>query len=215
VGRRSGGGIVTRPRVLLDCDGVLSDFIGSVLALTNELLGTSYRPEDVTEFDFMRALGLPPDTAAAVKRRIGTAPGFAAALAVYPGAVDGVAKLGKHAEIYVVTSPWNSNPTWCHDREAWLERNFGVPHNRVIHTSAKRLIAGDVLVDDKTATCDAWRAAWPRGIAVRWETLHNHRDAWTGPSMASWVELLEVVRSLGASRSLAEHNLVAAGRAER
>lgn len=194
-----------RPRALVDCDGILSDFIGGALATLNELYDTSFQREHVTEFDFTKALGMSAPAAAAAKRAIGSAVGFARHLDVYPGAIDGMRRLHDIAEVYVVTSPWNSNPTWCHDREAWLDRHFGIPHARVIHTSAKHLIAGDVLVDDKTSTCEAWRAAWPSGTAVQFGTPHNRRDAWDGARAANWDELIEIVCWHGR----------AAGRAER
>lgn len=185
-----------RPRALVDCDGILSDFIGGALATINELYTTSFTREQVTEFDFTKALGMSPAAAAACKRAIGRADGFARHLMVYPGAADGMRRLAELGEIYIVTSPWNSNPTWCHDREAWLDEHFGIPHARVIHTSAKHLIAGDVLVDDKTSTCAAWRAAWPGGIAVQWQTPHNRRDPWDGASTADWDELIRIVRTV-------------------
>ena len=187
-----------RPRVLLDCDGVLSEFMASALRLINQLLGTRHRLDDVTEFDFSRALGFDRETAARVKREIGRFERFAEILDVCPGSIDGVRRLQEIADVYIVTSPWNSNPTWCHDREAWLERHFGIPHARVIHASAKQLIAGDVLVDDKTSTCEAWADAWPRGLAVQWITPHNRRDAWSGISTNNWDSLLGMVQHAAA-----------------
>ncbi len=180
-------------RVLLDCDGVLSDFIGGALAIVNQMFGTRFIASDVTEFDFTAALGMSPANAAAVKRAIGSAPNFAANLHPLPGAVAGFARLEAIADVYIVTSPWNSNPTWCHDRESWLLKHFGVHHGRVIHASPKHLVCGDVLVDDKTSTLDAWRAAWPGRVAVQWSTPHNRRDLWDGPSTSSWDFLIDEI----------------------
>lgn len=185
-----------RPRILLDCDGVLSDFIGGALATLNELYDTSFRREQVTEFDFTKALGMSAPAAAAAKRAIGSAAGFARHLDVYPGAIDGVRQLREIADVYIVTSPWNSNPTWCHDREWWLAMHFGIPHALVIHTSAKHLVSGDILVDDKTSTCAAWRAAWPGGVAVQWQTPHNRRDDWEGASTSDWADIVDLARSI-------------------
>jgi 5'(3')-deoxyribonucleotidase len=115
---------------------------------------------------------------------------------VYPGAVFGVREIEKVADVYIVTSPWNSNPTWTHDREHWLEANFGIPHSRVIHTSAKYLVRGDFFIDDKASALDAWmeRGGWGRkGVAVHWETPHNRREGWLGPSTNQWAELAEMV----------------------
>lgn len=182
-----------KPRVLLDCDGILSAFIPGALRIVNAMLGTSHVSADVTEFDFCAALGLAPDIAASVKRAIGATHGFCAALEVLPGAIDGVRLLREVADVYVVTSPWNSNPTWMSEREAWLARHFGIAHAKVIHTSAKYVCAGDFLVDDKTSTLVSWRKAHPTGIAVRWATDHNWRDDWNGESTCSWRELIALV----------------------
>lgn len=185
-----------KPRVLVDCDGVLADFIGGALATINERCGTSYTREQVTEFNFTRSLGMTPQQAAATKRIIGNAERFALNLDVYPGAVDGVRRLREIASVHIVTSPWNSNPTWTHDREAWLLRHFGIQHGEVTHTSAKDGVFGHVLIDDKTSTCEEWRAAWPNGVAVLWSTPHNRRDLWDGPSTSDWDHLIEIVRTV-------------------
>lgn len=185
-----------KPRALVDVDGVLADFIGGMIAMLNERCNTSYTREQVTEFDFTAALGMSREQAAATKRMIGNADRFARHLDVYPGAIDGMRRLREIADVHIVTSPWNSNPTWTHDREAWLSQHFGIHHSDVTHTSAKHLMRGDVLVDDKTATCDAWRAAWPQGVAVQWATPHNRRDLWDGPSTSDWDHLIEIVRTV-------------------
>lgn len=182
-----------RPTVLLDCDGVLSDFIGAVLPIVYVETGRYYEPHHVDRFDFCAALGLSDDEKRFVMREISSREGFCHNLDVLPGAVEGVARLGEIAEVYVVTSPWNSNRTWVHEREAWLAENFRIPHRRVIHTSAKHLVRGDVLVDDKTPTCAEWQAAHPKGIAVQWKTPHNRKDEWSGWATDGWDALREIV----------------------
>lgn len=182
-----------KPRVLLDCDGVLADFIGGALRIVNSMFGTNHVSADVTEFDFAGSLGLEPVDAANVKRAIGNLQGFAASLAVLPGAIDGVRRLRDVADVYVVTAQWIGNLTWTHERERWLDRHFGIQSIRVIHTSAKYVCSGDVLVDDKTSTCEEWRAAHPDGIAVQWSTPHNRLDLWDGPSTSDWGFLINEI----------------------
>lgn len=189
-----------RPRVLLDVDGVIADFANGFLKLVNAQFGTSYTPADITDFDIGKALGWSAERTEHAYSLITECDMFAARLAVYPSAQDGVARLLDVAEVYAVTSPWWSHPTWVRDRNNWLYANFGIGAGRVVHTAAKHLIAGDVLVDDKTSTCEEWRAAWPvgtaglSGIAVQWQTPHNRLDAWDGPSTASWDELIDLVQ---------------------
>lgn len=187
---------MSKPIVLLDCDGVLADFIGGVLPIINELLGTSHTPEDVTEFSFADALRLTPEQAAKVKRAIGTEPRLADRLLVYPGARDGVRRLREIADVHIVTSSWDSNETWEFDRKKWLRRNFDIGHHDITFTAEKHRVTGDVLVDDKTNTCDAWRTAWPTGVAVQWSTPHNRRDPWDGPCTNDWGHLIEIVKAV-------------------
>lgn len=185
-----------KKRVLLDCDGVLAAFVDGWLRLINDALDATYKTSDVTGWDVCASLGLPPEKHGAMKRLLAGCPEFAAHLEVLPGAVDGVRRLREIAEVYVVTSPWNSHPTWTHDREAWLRRRFDIPHSHVVHTSAKHLCVGDVLVDDKLEAVDRWRSAHPSGVAVLWSTPHNRRDLWDGPCTSDWSFLVELVRSL-------------------
>ncbi len=180
--------------MLLDCDGVLADFVGAYLKLLGSTQDRWHTPAEVTRFDIGASLGLTPEQASAIKRAIGTAEGFARKLEPCPGAMAGVLALRQVADVYVVTSPWNSNPTWTHDREWWLKKHFDIPHSHVIHGSAKHLVHGDVFVDDKTDVVQAWQAAHPNGIGVRWTTPHNRLDEYRGASTCSWEDVLGRVR---------------------
>jgi 5'(3')-deoxyribonucleotidase len=175
-----------KSRVLLDCDGVLSDFVGGFLSVVNRICSSAFTPEHITEFDICKSLGVTPEQAAEAFRAVSETRGFALGLQPLPGAIEGVRQLREIADVYIVTSPWNSNPTWTHEREAWLKEHFDIPHSHVIHTSAKHLVVGDVLVDDKTSTLVAWEAAHPRGVAIQWLTPHNRRDEWSGWTTRSW-----------------------------
>lgn len=193
--------MTNRPRVLLDCDGVLADFIGSALITVNNLFGTSYVHDDVTQFDIAASLGLSKEAGARMKRVIGSAPRFAADLAVFPGAVAGVKALREIADVFVVTSSWDSNETWEFDRKAWLRRNFDIHHHEIVFTAAKHICVGDFLVDDKTSTVEKWQAHHPCGMAVQWQTPHNRLDGWTGRSTKSWAELVAFVQRGQVARS--------------
>ncbi len=180
-------------RVLLDVDGVLADFAGRFLDLVNAHWGTNHRPEDVTTYDIAAALGWARKQAEVAYGLISEDQDFAADLAVFPGALDGVRALGAVAEIYAVTSPWHSHPRWAHDRTNWLWRHFEIPASRVVHTAAKHICVGDFLVDDKTETLERWQAEHPAGVAVQWITPHNRRDGWNGIALKDWGELVALV----------------------
>lgn len=185
-----------RPIALIDVDGVLADFVGGYLGLLADVLGIAATREQITAFDIGASIGLTKAQSAEMKRAIGSCAGLARSLAVYPDAVFGMREIEKAADVYIVTSPWNSNPTWTHDREHWLRANFDIPHSRVIHTSAKHLVRGDFLIDDKTEVLPKWMAYGGdrrRGVAVQWETPHNRLDGWMGPSTNRWGELAEMI----------------------
>ena len=99
---------MTRPRVLLDVDGVLADFLTPALAFVEKLTGKTYQEADMTTWDIFEVVGKEWEQPffEACNR-----PGFAASLAVYPGAQEGVARLREVAEVYIVTSPLNHNRT--------------------------------------------------------------------------------------------------------
>lgn len=195
---------MTRPTVLLDCDGVLADFIESVLDAIVDEGGPRYAHADVTEFNFTKALNLDADIARRVKKTISESEGWWYAPSPFPEARAGVDALREIAEVYVVTSPWNSNKWWLSEREAWLKRHFDIPHSHVIACSAKHRVSGDVFVDDRTDALVRWDdeqgCAWQNGdgttgrtLAVQWQTPHNRRDEWSGLSTRSWAELLRWV----------------------
>lgn len=181
-----------RPRVLVDCDGVLADFMSSALRIINRELDSRHTLYDVSEFDFAKSLGLSAVDAGWVKRAIGNEPRLAARLGVLPGAADGVRALRSVADVYIITSSWDSNETWEFDRKAWLRQHFDIHHHEIVFTAAKHICAGDVLVDDKTETLLNWQAESPSGVAVQWKTLHNRRDAWNGVSTSSWDDVIAI-----------------------
>lgn len=189
-----------KPRVLLDCDGILADFVGGALPLLEFAIGRSVSRDEITEFDFAKSLGLGLIEASRFKRAVGSARRLANRLEVYPGAKDGVRRLRDCADVFIVTSSWDSNETWEFDRKAWLKRHFDIGRHDIVFTAAKHLCVGDYFVDDKTSTLETWRAAHPCGVAIQWITPHNRRDAWTGPSTANWDTLIDWVQNGVATR---------------
>lgn len=192
---------MSNPVILLDCDGVLSDFIGPVCALASSVTGRTHAPADVTRFDFASCLELTPLEKRQVTDYISMSTGWWSQLPILPGAREGVARLQDLGDVYIVTSPWNSCATWLHEREAWLKRHFNIPHSRVLAGSAKHLVSGDIFVDDKTETLVNWCERQSSGIAVQWITPHNRLDGWKGHSTNNWARLAEIVRvHLGVKR---------------
>jgi hypothetical protein len=185
----------------LDCDGLLADFISAALVIVEEVTGRRHLPAEVKVFDFTVALGLSPQEASAVKRAIGSRRGFAAGLEPYPEAIQGVQRIRELGEVFCVTSPWDSNPWWREEREAWLVDHFGI--DTVHHAEDKRGYPADVFVDDRSKHVEAWGKTWPNGHAVLWRTLHNGTEPVpTGAhSAGSWDELYQLVNAVALRRS--------------
>jgi 5'(3')-deoxyribonucleotidase len=137
--------------VLLDCDGVLADFTGSVLKALNERNGTDFTPEDVTDWDMAHCLGVPNR----VIYDIASEAGFCLNLKPLPGAEDALDELNKIADVYCVTSPIHTSPYWMFERTQWLY-TYGIVPSHVIQGSAKHLLVGDVFIDDKPRSVQSW-----------------------------------------------------------
>lgn len=180
--------------VLLDCDGVMADFVGSYLAAVRNVTGKSFTHEQVTEWDMDKALGLTPEEARAAKATITY--DFCASIKPIEGAIEGASALMKVADVYVVTSPWNSCVGWTHAREGWLKKHLGIKPDRILHGAAKHLVEGDFLVDDKTSTVVKWQEYRPaRRTGVLWDGPWNAKDEWYGHRTNSWYKMHSLVDS--------------------
>ena len=172
-------------RILVDCDGVLANFIEPFLAIANRLAGTSYTEADVKEWDMDRLPGFE-----AIKNEawaeVGD-PGFARNMPLYQGAQEGMRRLADIGEVFIVTAPlWLHKEdesrgdlhgqTFCWDRVKWLRAHFGIPATRVIFAYHKELVEGDVLIDDKVENVEAWIKAHgtKKGTsAILWSHPYN------------------------------------------
>ena len=178
----------------LDVDGVLGDFTTAALRVVEEVTGKRFALTDVTEWNFTKAIGLSADEAIAVKKAIGARRGFAASIAPYPHARQGVRRLRELGEVFSVTSPWDSNPWWRGERDSWLALHFGI--DVVHHADDKTGYEADVFVDDKSSHVRDWLSAWPGRTAVFWRTPHNTSESVPAGahSTGSWDSLYEIAR---------------------
>ncbi len=134
--------------ILVDCDGVLSDLIGSVLMLARERAGIYKTEADIVHYDYGKALEWPRwwvEVENAVRDRE-----FVYRMHPYPGSFKALreleAKVGRE-NVFVCTKAWKGLPEWMAQRSAWLQDFAGVPTERQIFCSDKALIPG-LLIDD-------------------------------------------------------------------
>jgi len=186
---------VRRLLIALDVDGVLANFLASALVVVEEVTGKHYEVADVKGFDFLEALDLSTEEKVAVKKAIGARQGFAASLAPYPEAREGVPRLHELGDVFCVTSSWKSNPWWKAERDAWCAKHFGI--NVVHHSKDKSGYKADIFVDGKFSNVRSWHAAWPARVAVFWRTPQNASEPVPvgACSMDSWDDFYALARN--------------------
>lgn len=161
-----------KPIVLLDCDGVLADFLTPAWRIACHVTNKKLSQESLDRWDVARFFEMTPKEETTFYREV-KEPGFHDKIYPYPGVTEAMRLLRELAEVHVLTSPMHG-PSWCYDRWRWLERHLGVKPREVTHSHRKELVRGDVLVDDKMETVVAWQEAHPQGKAFLWAQHYNY-----------------------------------------
>jgi 5'(3')-deoxyribonucleotidase len=179
-----------RPVVGVDVDGVLADLLTPAFELLARRYGLVRSMADMTTWHLDDLL--PEALRVPFWRDLGASGYLHDQLLPYPGAVEGLARLRAAADIFVVTSYLRHAPTWVHERDAWLERHFGVNRQHIVHTGAKHVVRLDALIDDRPENIHAWQAAFPEGDGILWaqpyNTVHGARHR-----TDSWDEALAII----------------------
>lgn len=162
-----------KPRIWVDCDGVLSDFVEAYLELVADLFGRAHVHNDVTRFNFSECVTTKEEDRA-VWERVNATPGLVRGLADLPG-VSYLPRLRELGDVGCLTSP-TTGPHWVHERFAWL-LDRGFTKRDVIFASDKSHVRGDFLIDDSAENCEAWQVAHPDGLAILLDAPWNrHRQ---------------------------------------
>lgn len=156
-------------RVLVDVDGVLSDFFAGAKPILHEYTGVSYDFETLKTWDIFE--NLPKEIEDACFARFAES-GFCGGLEVLPGAQEGLAKVQALANVYIVTSPMHTRH-WVYERTNWLEKHFNIPRKKIIQAPCKYVVDGDILVDDRAENIREWAEHHPDGTGVLWAAPHN------------------------------------------
>jgi 5'(3')-deoxyribonucleotidase len=185
--------------LLLDADGILYNFtrhcIQKLKLLTPQLWYVHYlipKHDQVTTWD---PFGCMPDEFKPFKDDVYQhikSPGQCLEIPTYVGAHAAMARLQNLAHVLVVTSPWHGAATWAHERETALQRDFGVPHQDVLHVRSKQHVVGDIFVDDKPEHVWHWAAAHPTRQAFLWDQPWNRHVNIT--RLCSWQELEDLLK---------------------
>ena len=178
-------------RVLLDCDGVLSNFVESALEFIYLHTNVLHRAEDVLDHDTFGYLGV-KHLEEKLKDEIDRY-AWCYNLQPFSGAKQGVRRLSKVSEVVVVTAPFHADG-WVPQREDWLWDHMMIPRSRIVHTKNKGLVGGDFLVDDKVENCIEWGNANPHGTPIIWDRPYNRGEKSRGiVRVHTWDELHDIV----------------------
>jgi 5'(3')-deoxyribonucleotidase len=128
-------------QILLDCDGVICNFVASVLEFDNY----NHTYESITDFNIFKAWGQ-PERWKDFTNWI-SVPGRVKNIKPFDGAIEFVNNLRKLGEVTIVTSPFKS-PNWISERFEWLQSNFNFKDKEICIWSEKHRIDGYVLIDD-------------------------------------------------------------------
>lgn len=189
-GRRPGAGasVTRRHTILVDCDGVLADFVGAVLDGYNHHAGTRWTDADVHRFEIAESIGVAKDVLYAQ-----VTASFCLGIHPIDGAREAVERMREVADVVCVTATWDRVPSWDDERREWLAREMGFCKDDVIFAKGARkpLVRGDLFFDDLWATVANWRAAnrGGKGVLVRqpWNEADVTDDYVVGPAAMATV----------------------------
>ena len=148
--------------ILLDCDGVLCDFVQSTIDFYKEHSGVTKTEHDITEFDIFKSFG--DKTLWKEYREWANKESFCRNLPAYSNTkkiIDGLHELG---EVHIVTSPFDTD-FWHKERIEWLEQ-FGIHKNRIVFMKDKEFHDGDILIDDYHHNTNVWSEKWGRNAVL-------------------------------------------------
>lgn len=175
-----------KPRLFLDVDGVVANFVRATLGILSGYAGRQVLEQEIVMWDVSQILE-DHESRERSKKDFEKA-GFAATFELYDGAQEAVAEFKKVTDLYFVTAPMMTNPTWMQDRAQWLVRHFDVPANRICFITDKFVLQGDIMIDDSPKNIEGFLKTNPEGCGLLWERPYNKDDSTQGKRVHSWAE---------------------------
>lgn len=182
-----------KPKLLLDVDGILTDFHAAVARIATEA-GFPITTREMREWEMgasLRNAGAPESIVELCLRAMASE-GFNSSLEPDPQAKEWMPRVMEAADVVFVTSPSSKCATWVLERTAWMSKHFGVEGN-IVFTKSKGDVPGDVFVDDFPSNVSDWAARNPGKIALLWDSPYNQ-----GPNVrrvGSWEGLISILNS--------------------
>lgn len=181
-----------RTRILVDCDGVLSNFIKKVIATINVELRTNYTYDQATQWDLYKALSI-SEADGKYFDNMFCQRGFCSSLDEIPGASLGLAQLREFADVYCVTAPFSNSKHWRNERDEWLQTHMGFKEKEILPVHCKYMIAGDYLVDDKVENLRTWMVERHAGRPILYDQPWNQHER-DLTRVNDWPQLVRVIK---------------------
>ena len=173
----------------LDVDGVVADFVGTLLKDINHI-----SPHNLSNLDIKHFKMLDKEHSVLTQIQIDYAkellntPGYGQTFSLIENAQKSYAKIqARGHQIRWLTSSWSSNPTWEYDRRIWLKNHFDTHKHDICFYHKKWELGGDVFIDDKPENVWLWQEQNPSGLGCLFYQPWN-ADA-TGCIRFSWNEI--------------------------
>lgn len=165
--------------ILSDMDGVVANFVDSILTLYNEEYGENVQYNDITHND----MHLFCRRGRAIYKYFHQE-GLFRGLEVAEGSqkvINGWLDAGH--EVYFVTKPVDHSLYCMKEKQAWVDEHFPrIGHKNVIFTGHKYLVRGDALIEDLPTNLENFRGygilmaqPWNTKVNPRWASRH---DSW-------------------------------------
>lgn len=185
-----------KPIIGIDCDGVLADFTSKTLDILNNFKNTSYKYEDIKQWDFLRQFLDSEEEVKNFKNSLNDHSLFSI-LEPYPGTQKYIEELKKYGKIYIITSPMKEYDNWILHRDNWLLDNYDIKKDKIIHTRAKYRVHVDLFIDDKPSNVNKWKKQWPDGIGILFKHQGNKncKGIWDYHTN-NWQDIINIVKNI-------------------
>lgn len=161
--------------ILLDCDGVICNFIQACLDYAKTVLPHDYTlpkyeeiTSDVRNFCFWKDANL--------EKHIHRS-GFCSSLPLIEGSQEFVEEVRRKGyRVIFLTSPYKDHQYWHYERFQWLKKHFSIQREDLIFATDKRFVVGEMFVDDHIRNILDWQkfqndynsAAWSVMMKQPW-----------------------------------------------
>lgn len=166
-------------RILLDMDGVMCNLLADWLPYVNDKFGTSLTEGDIWDWDITKSH---PDLNDGVYGYFDTPEAFLN-LPIMEGARETILKIITDYDhsVYIVTT--TATDIGVSNKKKWVRKNLPwFNDEKMIFTSKKHMVNGDILLDDRPSTISKLNALRSAGIHAPLPVRFNQNYNLTTPN---------------------------------